>query len=156
MGDVILNFDDFRFLEIKNCYYIPVFNRNLISVSCLMRQGYSVLFDNKVSIRKNKSLIYTGTHRNNLFFIQPKSISLHNLESDSEHVEPKHKKVKVSTNDETYLWHLRLGHINLNRIQRLVSDEPVSSLEIKPLLTCESCLEGKMTKRPFTGKGLRV
>ena len=88
MGDVILNFDDFRFLEIKNCYYIPVFKRNLISVSCLMRQGYSVHFDNKVSIRKNKSLICTGTHRNNLFFIQPKSISLHNLENDSEHVEP--------------------------------------------------------------------
>ena len=94
MVDVILNFDDFRFLEIKNCYYIPVFKRNLISVSCLMRQGYSVVFDNKVSIRKNKSLICTGTHKNNLFFIQPKSISLHNLENDSEHVELKHQWIQ--------------------------------------------------------------
>ena len=64
-------------------------------------------------------------------------------------------KRKVSSTNDTYLWHLHLGHINLKRIQRLVEDGPLSSLDLEPFLQCESCLKGKMTKRPFSGKGLR-
>ena len=33
-----------------------------------------------------------------------------------------HFKKKVSSNNSTYLWHIRLGHINLKRIDRLVKD----------------------------------
>ena len=64
-------------------------------------------------------------------------------------------KRKVSSLNQTLLWHLRLGHINLKRIQRLVEDGPLSSLEVEALPVCESCLEGKITKKPFTTKGLR-
>ena len=58
--------------------------------------------------------------------------------------------------NQTYLWHLRLGHINLKRINRLVKDGPLGSLEVEELPICESCLEGKMTKRPFLAKGHRA
>ena len=54
-----------------------------------------------------------------------------------------------------YLWHLRLGHINLDRINRLVKDGPLRKLNVGTLPVCESCLEGKMTKRPFSAKGER-
>ena len=37
--------------------------------------------------------------------------------------------------NQTYLWHLRLGHINLRRIQRLVSDGPLGSLEVEHFLS---------------------
>ncbi|KAK4840696.1 hypothetical protein QYF36_015955 [Acer negundo] len=47
------------------------------------------------------------------------------------------------------------GHINLNRIKRLVSDGPLSDLKVDDLPTCESCLEGKMTKTSFTTKVTR-
>ena len=69
---------------------------------------------------------------------------------------PKTKRQKISPENETYLWHLRLGHINLDRIDRLVKSGPLSELKVGTLPVCESCLEGKMTKRPFTGKGLRA
>ncbi|XP_022870997.1 uncharacterized protein LOC111390223 [Olea europaea var. sylvestris] len=65
------------------------------------------------------------------------------------------RKMSSSTN-ETLLWHLRLGHINLNRIQRLVNDGPLNALEEESILTCEFCIEGKMTKMPFKAKGLRA
>ena len=78
---------------------------------------------------------------NGLYFLH-RNIS-HSL--DTEIMEPNHKRVKLSK-DETYLWHLRLGHINLNKIKRLVSDGPLSDLKVDDLPTCESCLEGKMTK----------
>ncbi|KAA0066545.1 gag/pol protein [Cucumis melo var. makuwa] len=46
----------------------------------------------------------------------------------------------------------KLGHINLDRIGRLVKNGLLNELEDDSLPPCESCLEGKMTKRPFTGK----
>ena len=62
-------------------------------------------------------------------------------------------KRKASYNNPTYLWHLRLGHINLKKIDRLVKESPLSSLTIQPLPACTSCLEGKMTKKSFSTKG---
>ena len=69
---------------------------------------------------------------------------------------PKPKKQKISHDDDTYLWHLKLGHINLDRINRLVKDGPLIELKVGTLSVCESCLEGKMTKRPFSTKGERA
>ncbi|KAK4835556.1 hypothetical protein QYF36_011335 [Acer negundo] len=41
-------------------------------------------------------------------------------------------------------------------IKRLVCDGPLSDLKVDDLPTCESCLEGKMTKRTFSAKGARA
>ena len=51
---------------------------------------------------------------------------------------------------------MRLGHVGLNKIQRLVKDGNLSFLEVEHIPQCESCLEGKMTKRPFGSKANRV
>ena len=66
-----------------------------------------------------------------------------------------HKKKKTSTN-QTQLWHLSLGHINLNKIQRLFKSRILPSLIPKDLLVCESCIEGKMTKKLLTTKRYRA
>ena len=58
--------------------------------------------------------------------------------------------------NETYLWHCRLGHINKNRITRLVNEGLIDLGDCESLPTCESCLLGKMTKSPFIGKGERA
>ena len=56
----------------------------------------------------------------NLFFLEPRFPMLHSIETKNE--KPKSKRKKFSIDDETYSWHLRLGCINLNMIQRLVKD----------------------------------
>ena len=66
------------------------------------------------------------------------------------------KKQRVSPNDEIYLWHLRLGYISLDRINRLTNDSPLRELSVGTLPVCESCLEEKMTKRSFSGKRKRA
>lgn len=58
--------------------------------------------------------------------------------------------------NQTYLWQLRLGHINLNRISRLVRNGPLGSLEVEALPVCESYLEDKISKRSFSAKGNRA
>ena len=72
------------------------------------------------------------------------------------HKHPKPKKQKVLHNDDTYLWHPRLGHISLDRINRLVKDGPLKELKVGKLPVFESCLEGKMTKRSFSAKDFRA
>jgi hypothetical protein len=67
-----------------------------------------------------------------------------------------YKRKEPSKLNQTYLWHLRLCHINLNRIFRLVRNGPLGSLEVDALPVYESCLEGKMTKMPFSAKGNRA
>ena len=63
---------------------------------------------------------------------------------------------KVDSDFETYICHLRLGHINLNRINRLTNDGLLRQLTVGTLFVYESCSKGKMTKRPFSAKGQRA
>ena len=49
-----------------------------------------------------------------------------------------------------------MGHINSNRIQRLIKDGLLEPLDFDGFLVSESCLEGKMTKQPFNVKDRRA
>ncbi|CAA0824262.1 Unknown protein, partial [Striga hermonthica] len=155
VGVVYLDFGLDRFLVLKDCLYVPSFRKNLISVSKLFMNNFSATFDNKVVIRFGKKFIYSGSLADNLYILESKSSPLQQkqLLNSSSNL---NKRKEPSKMNETYLWHLRLGHINLRRIQRLVADAPLGSLEVEGFPTCESCLEGKMTKRVFSSKGHRA
>ena len=156
VGEVRLQFRNNKFIILNNVYFIPGFRRNLISVSVLFEQSYQVKFNGtSVFISKNGLEICTGSLDSGLYMIRSKLNSL--LSTELFKVEqPKNKKQKISHDNDTYLWHLRLGHINLNRIERLVKDGLLRELNVSTLPVCESCLEGKMTKRPFKTKGQRA
>ena len=66
------------------------------------------------------------------------------------------KRESSSNSNESYLWHLRLGHIGQERIKRLVRDDLLKDLKDVHQPQCESCLAGKMTKRIFGEKGNRA
>ena len=53
-------------------------------------------------------------------------------------------------------YELRLGHINLKIIQRLVSYGPLATLTLEQLSLCQNCIQGKTTKRSFAAKGVRA
>ena len=40
VGTMQLHLPSGFLMELNNCYYVPVLSRNIISASCLMRQGY--------------------------------------------------------------------------------------------------------------------
>ena len=86
-----------------------------------------------------------------LYLITPKMYEIHDTELNKSQNLP--LKRKASSNNPTYLWHLRLGHINLKKIDRLVKEGHLSYLTIQPLPICTSCLEE--TKRPFLAKDNR-
>lgn len=157
VGVVTLSFGFNRILVLNNCLYVPSFRRNLISVSKLALDGYNVCLDRNVSIIMNKRVICSGTLQDNLYIINPSQPALqlqHREMNNTSSIAIKRKE--PSKINQTFLWHLRLGHINLRRIQRLVVGGPLSSLAVEPFPVCESCLEGKMTNRPFKAKENRA
>ena len=90
-----------------------------------------------------------------LYILTPDKHELYNSDLDNNSHVKSLKRKFPSTND-AYIWHLRLGHINSNRIQRLIKDGLLKPMDFNEFPVCESCLEGKMTKRPFNAKGRRA
>ena len=75
VGDYYLNFGRDKYLLLKDCLYVPSIRRNLISVSSLVKDGYSILFNDYVIIKLNKRFLCFGTSMDNLYIINPVSPS---------------------------------------------------------------------------------
>ena len=100
-------------------------------------------------IKINGSLICSGIKSNGLYVITLSVSDESIMELNNSMVTVPTKRKEPSTNP-TRLCHMRLGHINLNRINRLVKEGILGDLVLQPMEVCESCLEGKQnTKRPF-------
>lgn len=97
----------------------------MLLVSRLHEQFISVSFDfDSVSLSKNGIHISFGFVDDGLYFV--KLIFNEILQTEMFKVpEPTTKRRKISNKDETYLWHLRLGHIKIDRIERLAKDDPL-------------------------------
>ena len=76
VGDYYLNFGRDKYLSLKDYLYVPSIRRNLISVSSLVKDGYSVLFNDFVIIKLNKRFICSSTLMDNLYIINLVSPSL--------------------------------------------------------------------------------
>ena len=52
-------------------------------------------------------------------------------------------KCSVMNENSSMLWHQRLGHISIKRIEKLVKDENLVSLDFTDFQTCVDCIKGK-------------
>ena len=72
-----------------------------------------------VAIKKDKVFIWFGNIVDGLYILTPDKHELYNFKFDNNsHV--KSLKRKFPSTSDAYLWHLHLGHINSNKIQRLI------------------------------------
>jgi len=127
-------------MNLDNCYFVPALSRNIISASCLMRQGYVA------DIKNNGCSIYL----HGMFHgYAPVSDGLFILNLESEVFNINVKRLKPNDLNMTYFWHCRLGHISWNRMRKLHGDGLLGLSDLESFETCESCLLGKMTKSPF-------
>jgi len=130
-------------LELNNCYFVPSLSRNIVSPSCLMKDGYSFASkDNGCVISKNDMFVASASIVNGLFILNLEDAPVYNISA---------KRPRLNELSPTYMWHCRLGHISQNRMKRLHSDGLLTSFDFESYETCEACLLGKMTKMPFTG-----
>ncbi|GAA0166366.1 hypothetical protein LIER_21533 [Lithospermum erythrorhizon] len=120
------------YLDLKDTFIVLSFRWNLISVSLLDKSGYCCSFENrKFSLSLNSSIVGTGSlcGLDNLYFL--------------DNVETRGTKRKLNKENMASLWHERLGHVSKERIQRLLSDGILDSLDFTNFDICVSCIKGK-------------
>ncbi|KAL0325380.1 UNVERIFIED_CONTAM: Retrovirus-related Pol polyprotein from transposon TNT 1-94, partial [Sesamum radiatum] len=61
----------------------------------------------------------------------------------------KHKQENL---ENAQIWHAKLGHISQDRMKRLVDSKSLEIDNLDNLPACESCLKGKMNRKPFVGQ----
>ena len=124
-------------LSLKDCYCISIASRNLISVSMLAKDGFEFNFN------KDFCNIYL---RNKLIVRALLVDSLYHLYADaSVNINEQivkvvgHKRSRDDLNHK-YMWHLRLGHIGEDRLNKLKKNGILDSLSFELYSICESYL----------------
>ena len=141
IGTFRLSFETGHFIELKETYVVPSFRRNLISISALDKFGFSCSFgNNKFSLFLSSTLIATGSLIDKLYMLNTIASSNETLQTIL-----RGTKRKLSNENSASLWHKRLGHISKRRIERLVSDGILESLDFTNFDVCVQCIKGKQT-----------
>jgi hypothetical protein len=122
---------------LHNVLYVPNIQRNLISVPVLDGKGYGIKF------KSGKVYISKG------------NISIKGVKIENKYLLKVDNKVPISqysyvSEDSSLLWHLRLGHINKNKMKRMSQNGLLPNINSGDFNTCESCIKGKMISKSFS------
>ena len=134
-------------LILENTFIVPSFRRNLISVSCLDKSGYLCSFGNETfSLFQNSKVIGTGSLIDKLYKLNMQSPNT-NLIMNATIIGSKRK---LNNEKSSMLWHKRMGHISKQRIERLITQGILDSLDMSDFDICVDCIKGKMTNKRKT------
>ncbi|KAJ9561208.1 hypothetical protein OSB04_006368 [Centaurea solstitialis] len=148
VGSYSLSLPSGLVLELDNCYYIPNMIKNVLSFDLLVDQGFYYKYSYKmISVFKDNIFYFKATPVDGLY-----TVNLKDNNSEIYHISKRSKDIE----DQTYLWHCRLGHINKKRVELLLKGGFLGNFDYKPFDNCESCLSGKMTKQPFNSENERA
>ena len=147
VGTYVLSLASGYELYLNNCYFVPTLSKNIISISVLDSEGFSFMIKNNCCTFSFNEMIYGQAISINGIYILDQAKEIYHVNN---------KRLKSGDPDQSYLWHCRLGHINEKRIKRLISSGTLKSFDYESFGVCESCLLGKMTRSPFSGKGIRA
>ncbi|GJU55707.1 retrotransposon protein, putative, ty1-copia subclass, partial [Tanacetum coccineum] len=117
-----------------------------VSFSRLLDLGFvHTVTSNEISVSSNGIFYFSAISVNGVFEIDMNdNVSKYNNNS----IFSINKKRKLDLNS-SYLWHCRLAHIGKTRMQKLQRDGLLESINDESYDKYESCISGKMTKKPF-------
>ncbi len=142
VGDLRLELANGFTLLLRNVFYVPSLQRNLISVSKLDFDGYDCRFGNgKFELWYNNECIGLAVLQDELYLF-----SLTENVNVVSSLTKENKKRKRTPDVSSKLWHCRLGQISRGRIERLVKKEILPPLEFTDLEQCIECIKGKFVK----------
>ncbi|AAD32876.1 F14N23.14 [Arabidopsis thaliana] len=116
-GNILIRLKNGDHQFISNGYYIPSMKTNILSLGQLLEKGYDIrLKDNNLSIRDQESNLITKVpmSKNRMFVL--------NIRNDIAQC------LKMCYKEESWLWHLRFGHLNFGGLELLSRKEMVRGL----------------------------
>jgi len=85
-------------LELNNCYFDPSLSQNIVSPSCVMKDGYSFASkDNGCVISKNDICVALASIVNGLFILNLDDAPIYNVNA---------KRYQLNELSPTYMWHI--------------------------------------------------
>jgi hypothetical protein len=130
---------------LKNVLYVPKINQNLVSVGQLIESGYSIVFNDGVCDIKDKNgvLLLSTKMMNRSFNVNWKEVCL---------------SANTYENNESVLWHKRLGHFNYTTLKRMVDQQMTHGLPDiqEQQIICEACQLGKQIRTVFPDNAYRA
>ncbi|KAI3779099.1 hypothetical protein L2E82_08597 [Cichorium intybus] len=139
-GSVVFQCKNGEHRKLNEVYYIPDLCSNIISLGQLAEGGDEITI-------KDPFLWVRDVTRKLLMKVRRSPNRLYKIELE----EVNSMCLTARIRDPTWLWHMRMGHINFNSIKymeekKLVEGMPKLNIHQQP---CEGCLVGKQTRSPF-------
>lgn len=136
-------------LDLFQTLYVPSVSHNLVSLSKLDCVGYSFKFGNGCfSLLKNSQFIGSGFSCDGLYKFKLDNLFAEALLTVHYNIGTKRSMIDESS---AFLWHKHLRHISKERLERLVKNEILPSLDFTDLGVCVDCIKGKQTKQTKQG-----
>ena len=127
---------------ITEVYYIPELKNNLLSVGQLQEKGLAILIKNNICklFHPMRGLIMKSSMSTNRLFVLLASIKT-----------TEHACFNTVNEEESRLWHCRLGHLNFKGLRTLYYKKMVKGLPLvkSPGDVCEGCIMGKQHRDCF-------
>jgi hypothetical protein len=114
---ILIKLKDGSHQFIGDIYYIPIIKSNILSLGQLLKKGYKIKMENHTLtlLDTHKAMIAKVTMtKNKIFFL--------NIETDMS------KCLKTCVKDETWLWLMRLGHVNFNSLKMMTQNKMLKGI----------------------------
>lgn len=136
-------------IQVNNVLHVPGLAANLLSVSTIVKTGHKVtLNENGCDVHDiNGKLVCTATLNNKLYTLDTQN------SNETAHLTSGNDKLS-----DTYLWHLRMAHLNVsdvNKVPNCVEGVTLTQAEAK-VTKCTPCYQGKQFRQPFNNVGSRA
>lgn len=132
--------------KIKLCdtMFVPEFRNNLLSVSQMADKNYTVTFyKNCAKVKRPDNSVAMIAKREGELYVMDEIESSSKAHASS--------LMKNSTS-KLKLWHERLGHLNLNDLKKITTNEMATGFKVnirEENFNCETCHLGKIHQLPF-------
>jgi transposase InsO family protein len=128
-------------IKLKKVLCVPDLQKNLLSVSSVTDNGYTVTFgkDRATINRKDGTIVLTATKRDHLYVVNKREESA--------------ALVGENNVQELQKWHQRYGHLNVADLKKMKNEDMVLGMNFPNKsndLKCETCAKCKIRVQPFT------
>ena len=128
--------------------YVDGIKHNLIGISQICDKGFKIEFNRNcclISEAISGKVVHIGKRIGNIYMLNVEHASFHEL------------SCLVSKIDDSWLWHCRTAHNNMNHLNHLVRKDLViglPKLKFEKYKLCEACQKGKQVKKSFQSKNV--